>query len=119
MLTLSPDLGTEEVPDALEGTGCHDGTTTLQPRRARAGGQLHRTVSPLRHQPRPPTNGSTVRNWAGLDYLQEVSRRPQSCPRAKPPQPVGRLVEARRHRKHAKARAMSLDGSVSNVPGRW
>lgn len=34
---------------------------------------------------------------SGLDYLQELSRRPQTCPHATPPDLVARIVEARRH----------------------
>jgi transposase InsO family protein len=36
-------------------------------------------------------------NQSGLDYLQELSRRPQRCPHATPPALVARLIEARRH----------------------
>jgi len=34
---------------------------------------------------------------SGLDYLQELSRRPHSCPHATPPELAARLLEARRH----------------------
>ena len=34
---------------------------------------------------------------SGLDYLQELSRRPQTCPHATPPDLVEKLVDARRH----------------------
>lgn len=34
---------------------------------------------------------------SGLDYLQELSRRPHRCPHATPPELVARLIEARRH----------------------
>jgi transposase len=34
---------------------------------------------------------------SGLDYLQELSRRPQTCPHATPPELVEKLVQARRH----------------------
>jgi transposase len=33
---------------------------------------------------------------SGLDYLQELSRRPHSCPHATPPELTARLLEARR-----------------------
>lgn len=33
---------------------------------------------------------------SGLDYLAELSRRPQRCPHATPPEVVGALIEARR-----------------------
>jgi transposase InsO family protein len=36
-------------------------------------------------------------NQSGLDYLAELSRRPQTCPHATPPEVVGALIEARRH----------------------
>ncbi len=39
-------------------------------------------------------------NQSGLDYLQELSRRPQRCPHATPPELVQRLIEARRHHPH-------------------
>jgi len=34
---------------------------------------------------------------SGLDYLQELSRRPHSCPHATPPELTARFLEARRH----------------------
>jgi len=34
---------------------------------------------------------------SGLDYLQELSRRPHSCPHATPPELAARLLEARHH----------------------
>jgi hypothetical protein len=34
---------------------------------------------------------------SGLDYLQELSRRPHSSPHATPPELTARLLEARRH----------------------
>jgi transposase InsO family protein len=34
---------------------------------------------------------------SGLDYLQELSRRPRTCPHATAPELVAKLVEARRH----------------------
>ena len=36
-------------------------------------------------------------NQSGLDYLQELSRRPRTCPHATSPELVAKLVEARRH----------------------
>lgn len=36
-------------------------------------------------------------NQSGLDYLQELPRRPHHCPHATPPELVARLIEARRH----------------------
>jgi transposase len=36
-------------------------------------------------------------NASGLDFLQELSRRPHSCPHATPPPLQARLLEARRH----------------------
>lgn len=39
-------------------------------------------------------------NQSGLDYLQELSRRPHQGPHATPPELVARLIEARRHHPH-------------------
>lgn len=36
-------------------------------------------------------------NASGLDFLQELSRRPHSCPHTTPPALAARLLEARRH----------------------